>query len=116
MRARQASVYAFAKSAPTWWNLNGKAIAAPPRLQVWQCYRDAVQAAPNLLDRTMQLSISVVGGNIYLDNGSASTGVEPQLPCQTDSSASLGTLQPGQGRQFTHTMRLIRFAHQQLTD
>ena len=83
-RARQVSVYAFAKSAPTWWKLNGEAITALPRIQVWQFDWDEVQAAANLLDRTMRLSVSVVGGILYLDNGSASTSVEPQLLCQTN--------------------------------
>ena len=31
-----------------------------------------------MLGRTMQLNVSIVGGIIYLDNGSASTSLEPQ--------------------------------------
>lgn len=83
-RARQVGVYTFAKSAATWWKLNSEAISALPRLQVWQFDWDEIQAAASLLDRTVQLSVSVVGGIIYLDNGSASTSVEPALLCQTD--------------------------------
>lgn len=78
-RARQVSVYAFAKSTPTWWKLNGADIAALPRLQVWQFDWDEIQAAAALLDRTVQLNVSIVGGIIYLDNGNASTSVEPTL-------------------------------------
>lgn len=76
-RARAVSVYAFAKSAATWWKLNGEAISALPRLQVWQLDWDEVCAAAGLLDRTAQLTISIVGGMMYLDNGSASTSLEP---------------------------------------
>jgi uncharacterized protein YaeQ len=83
-RARQVSVYTFSKSAPTWWKLNGETIAALPHLQVWQFDWAEVQAAANLLDRTMQLSISIVGGILYLDNGSASTSLEPTLLCQSE--------------------------------
>ncbi len=83
-RARQVTVYAFAKSAPTWWKLNSEAMNALPRLQVWQFDWDEIQAAAALLERTVQLSVSVVGGIMYLDNGSASTSVEPQLLYQTD--------------------------------
>jgi len=82
-RARQVSVYAFAKSTPTWWKLNGADIGALPRLQVWQIDWDEIQAAAALLDRTVHLNVSIVGGIIYLDNGSASTSIEPKLltPC-----------------------------------
>jgi uncharacterized protein YaeQ len=83
-RARLVSVYAFAKSTPTWWKLNGEAINALPRLQVWQLDWPEVQAAANLIDRTVQLNASIVGGIIYLDNGSASTSLEPTLLCQND--------------------------------
>jgi uncharacterized protein YaeQ len=83
-RARQVSVYAFAKSTPTWWRLNSEALNALPHLQVWQLDWTEVQAAANLIERTVQLNASIVGGIIYLDNGSASTSVEPQLLCKTD--------------------------------
>ncbi len=83
-RARLVSVYAFAKSTPTWWRLNSEAMSALPHLQVWQFDWSEVQAAANLIDRTMQLNISIVGGIIYLDNGSTSTSLEPTLLCQND--------------------------------
>lgn len=83
-RARQVSVYAFAKSTPTWWKLHGDDIGALPRLQVWQFDWNEIQAAAELLDRTVQLNTSIVGGILYLDNGSASTSVEPTLLCRSD--------------------------------
>ena len=75
-RARQVSVYAFAKSAATWWKLNCEAISALPRVQVWQIDWTEVQTLAEMLDRTVRLSVSIVGGIVYLDNGSASTSVE----------------------------------------
>ena len=83
-RARQVSIYAFAKSVDTWWKLNGAAIGALPHLQVWQLAWPEVEAVADLLDRTMQLNVSIVGGIMYLDNGSASTSAEPHLLCSTD--------------------------------
>jgi len=83
-RARQVTVYAFARSAPTWWTLNGEAINALPHVQVWQFDWAEVQAAAQLVDRTVQLSASIVGGVIYLDNGSTSTSLTPALLCQND--------------------------------
>jgi len=78
-RARQVSVYTFAKSTPTWWSLNGETISTLPRLQVWHLDWTEVQVATRLLDRTMQLNVSIVGGTLYLDNGSTSTSLEPEL-------------------------------------
>jgi len=78
-RARQVSVYTFAKSTPTWWSLNGETISTLPRLQVWHLDWAEVQVATRLLDRTMQLNVSIVGGTLYLDNGSTSTSLEPEL-------------------------------------
>jgi uncharacterized protein YaeQ len=83
-RARRVSVYAFAKSADTWWKLNGESITALPRLRVWQFDWHEIQAAAALLERTVQLNISVVGGTLYVDNGSASASVELRLLHETE--------------------------------
>jgi len=83
-RARRVSVYAFNKSTATWWKLNSEAIGALPRLQVWQFNWPEVEAVAGMLDRTVKLNVSIVGGILYLDNGSTSTSVEPQLLCDSD--------------------------------
>lgn len=83
-KAMQVSVYAFAKSAPTWWKLNGAAIAALPHLEAWQIDWDELQASVGLCNRTMNLNVSIVGGILYLDNGTASTSVEPILLSQSN--------------------------------
>ena len=83
-KARRVSVYAFAKSTPTWWKLSGEAISALPRIQVWQFDWAEVAALTAMLGRTVQLNVSIVGGIIYLDNGSTSTSVEPQRLCGND--------------------------------
>ena len=75
-RAERISIYAFGRSANTWWKLNGEAIAGLPRVTVWQLPWENVVATADLLDRTVQLSISVVGGTLYIDNGRASTSLE----------------------------------------
>ncbi len=78
-RAKRVSVYAFGKSADTWWKINGEAISALPRLQVWQFDWAAIEAASALMDRTMKLGLSVVGGTLYLDDGANSAVLEPEL-------------------------------------
>lgn len=76
-KSKEVLVYAFGKSAATWWKLNGGAISTLPRLGVWQFPWEQVEATAALLDRTVNLNVSIVGGVIYLDNGSASTSLEP---------------------------------------
>ena len=78
-RARRVSVYAFGKSSDTWWQLNGAAIAALPRCTVWQLDWPQMMAVAALLERTVALTVSIVGGVIYLDNGGASASIEPVL-------------------------------------
>ncbi len=78
-RARLVSLYTFGKSSETWWKLNGEAIGALPHLQAWQFNWPEIVAIAALLDRTMQLNVSIVGGMIYVDNGSSSASIEPQL-------------------------------------
>ena len=77
-RAAEVLVYAFGKSADTWWKLNGEIISALPRAKIWQISWDEAQAIAGLLDRTVQMNVSVVGGVVYLDNGENATSVEPR--------------------------------------
>jgi uncharacterized protein YaeQ len=78
-KAKQVSVYAFGKSAATWWKLNGEAISALPRVQVWQFPWPEVEDASALMNRTMKLGLSIVGGTLYLDDGTNSVALEPTL-------------------------------------
>jgi uncharacterized protein YaeQ len=83
-RARRVSAYAFAKSTPTWWKLNGAAISALPRITVWQIDWAELEAMAAMLGRNAQLNVSIVGGIIYVDNGNTSTSVEPLQLCSND--------------------------------
>lgn len=78
-RARQVSLYTFGKSSDTWWKLNGEAISTLPHLSAWQLNWAGIVAIAALLDRNIQLSVSIVGGMVYVDNGSSSASIEPQL-------------------------------------
>ena len=76
-KSREVVVYAFGKSADTWWKLNSDLIAKLPRLAVWQFEWQEVEAVTALVDRTMNLNVSIVGGVIYVDNGADSASLEP---------------------------------------
>ncbi len=77
-RAAAVIVYAFGRSAGTWWQKECAAIEDLPRLTLWQFDWEEVEAAAKLLERGAQLNVSVTGGVIYVDNGSASASLEPQ--------------------------------------
>ncbi|MFT4824635.1 MAG: hypothetical protein ACI9DH_000288 [Halioglobus sp.] len=76
-RSKHVSVYAFGKSSDTWWRINGELIGSLPRTDVWQFPWEDVVAATDLLKRTVQLNVSIVGGTVYIDNGSNSSSLEP---------------------------------------
>lgn len=83
-KAKNVSVYAFGRSADTWWKLNGDAISALPRLKVWKFSWPEIEAASQLMNRTMKLGLSMVGGTLYLDDGTGSVTLEPVLLFDTD--------------------------------
>ena len=78
-KSPQVSVYAFGKSAATWWKIQGDAIAALPGVHVWQLNWDTMQDFAALLQRNAQLSVSIVGGTLYIDDGSTSLSLEPEV-------------------------------------
>ncbi len=84
-RSPRVSVYAFSKSADTWWKINGEAISALPRASVWKFDWGEVQALAQLARRTMALSISIVGGVIYLDSGGDNLSLTPTQLLQSES-------------------------------
>jgi uncharacterized protein YaeQ len=86
-RAREVIVYTFARSTATWWKLNADAIRALPRLQVWQLDPNEIKAVADMLDRTVQLSVSIVGEIIYVGCGTDSASVEPSLLYRSEEIA-----------------------------
>ncbi len=78
-KAKRVSVYTFGKSADTWWKLNSEPVSALPRICVWQFSWPEVEAASALMNRTMKLGLSVVGGTVYLDDGTSSVSLEPAM-------------------------------------
>ena len=83
-RARLVSLYTFSKSSDTWWKLNEEAVTALPHLRAWKFDWPEIEGIAGLLGRTMQLSVSIVGGILYVDNGSGSASLEPRLLYTSD--------------------------------
>lgn len=68
-QARQVSVYAFGKSAATWWQLNREAISALPKVTVYQFDWADIQALSQLVTRTMALMVSITENTLYISAG-----------------------------------------------
>ncbi len=78
-RAPLVSVYAFGKSTDVWWRRSADELAQLAPLRVWRLdWEDVVQLAA-LIERTVQLSVSVVGGTAYIDRAGATVTITPGL-------------------------------------
>ncbi|MEM6582236.1 MAG: YaeQ family protein [Pseudomonadota bacterium] len=77
-RAKNVSVCCFGKSADTWWRLNKDAVIVLPNITVWHYPFSEVVSVAALIDRKVKLSVSIVGGVVYADNGSESASLEPR--------------------------------------
>lgn len=68
-QARAVKLYPFGKAADTWWQLEQKNLPASERLQVAQFRWADMVAVAQQIERTMHWSVSVAGGELYVDTG-----------------------------------------------
>ena len=78
-KAPHVSVYAFGKSTDVWWRRSAEDLEQQAALTVWQLDWESMVALAALLDRTVQLSVSVVGGTVYIDRAGETVTVTPAL-------------------------------------
>ncbi|MBB3168116.1 YaeQ family protein [Simiduia aestuariiviva] len=70
-QAAEVKLYAFGKTADTWWGIESKDIPQSEKLTIARFpWADIEQLAKNL-DRNIRWSISIAGGELYVDTGSA---------------------------------------------
>jgi uncharacterized protein YaeQ len=77
-KAKRVSVYAFGKSTDVWWRKWEGELNQLDNLQVLRFDWQEIIALAQLFNRTIQLSVSIVGGTIYIDNGKQSCSVDLQ--------------------------------------
>ena len=78
-RSPRVTVYAFGKSTGVWWGRSADDLAAQEALAVWKLDWDDMVALAALIDRTVQLTVSVVGGTVYIDRAGETVTVTPEL-------------------------------------
>jgi uncharacterized protein YaeQ len=76
-RADRVSVYAYAASTPIWWSGIANKVARAANLEVWQVDAAQSQALAALVQRTMNLQVTVQDGTAWVGDGETSVEVTP---------------------------------------
>ena len=77
-RAPRVTVYAFGKSTDVWWRRSADALTGQSALSVWRLEWEDMVALAALIERTVQLSVSVVGGTAYVDRAGETVAITPE--------------------------------------
>ena len=76
-RAERVSVFAYASSAPLWWQPLAGKLSRLSNLSVWQVSATQSQALAAMAQRGMRLQVNVQDGTLWIDDGSSSVEVTP---------------------------------------
>jgi len=76
-RADQVRVWSYSSSTPIWWQgIEGKVVRLA-NLEVWQVPAEQSKELAELVERSMQLQITVQEGQIWVGNANRSVTLEP---------------------------------------
>ncbi len=67
-RASKVSLYAYGSETDIWWEKNGAALSALPKLSVYRFQWDEIQAAAALVNRNMELTLTISDGDLFLND------------------------------------------------
>ena len=65
-KSQSVRVYAFGKSAETWWQLHGQELMTVPHTQIFMLSWVEIQQLNQVLARTMDLSVTIAGNTLYV--------------------------------------------------
>lgn len=68
-RAPKVSLYAYGSETDIWWQKVEDQFSALPHIEVWKFDHRESQQLSNLVERKMQLTVSIAEGGIYLNAG-----------------------------------------------
>lgn len=77
-RAPQVSVYAYSSAVPVWWAGLERDVARLANLRVWQVDADESRALAALAQRSMQLTVTVQDGLVWVNDGQHQAEVHPR--------------------------------------
>jgi uncharacterized protein YaeQ len=78
-RAERVSVFAYASSVPLWWQPLASKLTRVNNLNIWQVPAEQSQALGAMAERGMRLQVNVQDGTLWIDDGSSSVEVTPQV-------------------------------------
>jgi len=78
-RCEDVVLFSYGKSRDTWWQQNSAELSTMPRLEIWQFNWPQVELVSQLISRNTRLGVNVVGGMLYVDNGTSSCELELSL-------------------------------------
>lgn len=77
-RAARVRVYSYSASTPIWWQgLAGK-LARARGLEVWQVEATQSRELAGLVERSMQLQVTVQDGTVWVGDGQRSVEISPR--------------------------------------
>lgn len=77
-RSERVSVFAYSSAAPVWWAGLMNKVSRLSNLEVWQLPAEQSQALAGLVERSMQLQVTVQDGLIWFGNSRSSVELSPQ--------------------------------------
>ncbi|BBB29605.1 YaeQ family protein [Neptunomonas japonica] len=66
-RSPKVSLYAFGREVDIWWNRAQEAFKGLPRVAVWQFNAEQSLKLPDLLERTVSITMTITDNEIYLN-------------------------------------------------
>lgn len=76
-RAQRVSVYAFGPAVPIWWAALEPRVAKLSNLSVWQVPHAQVRELTGLVERSMQLQVTVQEGQVWMGHDRETVAFEP---------------------------------------
>lgn len=80
-RAPKISLYAYGSEVDIWWEKQGAAISALPKLSVWAFAAAEVAQLEQFVARSMTLSLTISDGTLFLSDASHHASFELQPLC-----------------------------------
>lgn len=77
-RSQRVSIFAYSSAVPVWWAGLANKVARLSNLEVWQLPSEQSQALAGLVERSMQLQVTVQDGQVWFGNGRSSVELAPQ--------------------------------------
>lgn len=80
-KAEKVSLYAYGSETDIWWEKSQAGFAGLPKVSVHRFHWEEVQALPAMVERTMELTLTISDGELYLasDSHQASLRLEQLL-------------------------------------